>query len=290
MLEFSPDIVIGTGGYASYPALRAAIACGIPCAVHESNAVAGLAVKRLSGRLSRVWLNFEDAARDLPKGSKVLTVGNPLPRGYAVPKPACLPQGSERMILSFGGSLGATRINQAVLEMMELERKQWGIFHLHATGKREYEQVKNEFCKRELDKSAHFRLVPFLSDMPEQMAAADLVICRAGAMSISEIAALGRPSILIPSPNVTGNHQYKNAMALAKKEAAICMQESELTGEGLWAEAQRILADGMMQKRISASVRQFHNANVNAVLYADICRLCQKKQKKEGYSPHFSVF
>ena len=135
LTDFSPDIVIGTGGYACYPTLRAALEMGIPAAVHESNAAPGLAVRMLARRLDRVWLNFESGGDRLASAARVLTVGNPLPRGYALPVPISLPTGTHRFLLSFGGSLGATAINRAVLALMEEERGKCEIFHLHATGK-----------------------------------------------------------------------------------------------------------------------------------------------------------
>ena len=116
---FTPDIVIGTGSYACYPALSAAISRGIPTAVHESNALPGLAVRMLAPKLSRVWLGFDAAREHLPKKTSCLTVGNPLPRGFCAERQEKREQAHKRIVLSFGGSLGAPAINEAVLQLME---------------------------------------------------------------------------------------------------------------------------------------------------------------------------
>lgn len=272
----APEIVIGTGGYVCYPALSAAARMGIPCAVHESNAAPGLAVRRLAARVDRVWLNFSEAAAALPRRAHTLAVGNPLGRGYAVPAPAPLPEGARQMVLSFGGSLGAATLNRAMLAVMERMAPRPDIYCLHATGKREYARIRGEFCAKGLDQCSHLALVPFLADMPRQMAAADLVICRAGAMSVSELAALGKPAILIPSPNVTGNHQYKNAMALAGRGAAVCLSEKELDGR-LIGEIEGLLSDAPRRAALSRAVRAFCNPRANAQIWADICALRREK-------------
>ena len=273
--EFSPDIVIGTGGYACYPTLRAAIGLGIPSAVHESNAAPGLAVRVLSARLDRVWLNFESESMRLPKGAKALTVGNPLPREYAAPEPI------ERLaetqfLLSFGGSLGASAMNRAILDLMETERKKKDIFHLHATGNKGFEETHKCFRERGLGACTHLSLVPYISQMPRYMAAADLVICRAGAMSVSELAALGKPAVLIPSPNVTGNHQYENAHALAQKGAAVLLEEKRIAE--LTSLIPALLADKERLLQMSGAICAFYRADANARIWRDIVALSKKEK------------
>ncbi len=274
--EHSPDIVIGTGGYASYPALRAAVKHGIPTAVHESNAVPGLAVRRLAPQVDRVWLNFAAAAETLPRGASTLCVGNPLPRGYAVPQPTPLPRGCRKMVLSFGGSLGAGEINRAVLELMEEVAKHPEVYHLHAAGKRCFEEMHAEFCARGLDGYPNLSLVPFLTDMPQQMASATLVISRAGAMTLSELAALKKPAVLIPSPNVTGNHQYKNAKALGDKGAAILLEEAALRAGQLTRVSFALLEDPRSRRKLSDAIGAFYHPQANAEIWADIKALCHK--------------
>lgn len=274
--DFSPDVVIGTGGYASFPSVFAATGLGIPAVLHESNAVAGAAVRLLSRRVNRVWLNFEAAASSLFASANVLTVGNPLPRGYKTPTPASLPSGTSGMLLSFGGSLGAREVNRAVLALMEKGAQQPKVYHLHATGKREYEAVLSEFRARGLHRFPHLSLVPFITDMPAQMAAADVVVCRAGAVSISEVAALGKPAVLIPSPNVTGNHQYENAMALVREGAAVLVEEKELESGALSIAVGALLSDAEKRRSLSERVRAFYKEDANRLIFEDLMRLLKE--------------
>ncbi|MBE6629371.1 MAG: undecaprenyldiphospho-muramoylpentapeptide beta-N-acetylglucosaminyltransferase [Ruminococcaceae bacterium] len=274
--SFRPDLVIGTGGYACYPTLRAAISLRIPTAVHESNAVPGLAVKLLAPRLDRVWLNFEKAREALPKRSRTLVVGNPLPRGYRTPTPVAMPEGCEKMLLSFGGSLGAERINRAMLSLMKSEAAHPQIYHVHATGKREYDKMHADFCAAGLDACKNLCLLPFITEMPRYMAAADVVISRAGAMSVSELAALGCAAILVPSPNVTGNHQYKNAAALSEMGAAVLIREEELEKE-LAPAILTLFSDGERRRQMSRNIREFYHAHANKRIWRDILLLKKRK-------------
>ncbi len=279
LLDFRPDIVIGTGGYACYPTLRAAVGLAIPAAVHESNAAPGLAVRMLAGRLDRVWLNFESAGARLSGAASVLVVGNPLPRGYATPIPAELPRGREKFLLSFGGSLGATAVNQAVLDLMESERERRDIFHLHATGQREFPKMQASLALRGLQDCKHLALTPFITQMPRYLSAADLVICRAGAMSVSELAALGKPAVLIPSPNVTGNHQYENAKALADKGAAVLLEEKNIAALSTLVPA--LLDDTGRLEEMSRAIRAFHCPHANEAIWQDILALTKRKKSGE---------
>ena len=271
--EFSPDAVVGTGGYACYPTLRAAVKRGIPTAVHESNAFPGLAVRRLAARVDRVWLNFADAAKHLSPRTQCLCVGNPLPRGYGAAFPAHKTDGKRR-VLSFGGSLGARELNRAVLAVMERERELPEVYHCHATGRREYETVLAEFRSRGLDRCPRFELLPYIDDMPQRMAEADLVICRAGAMSISELSSVGAPAILVPSPNVTGDHQYKNAKVLADAGAAVLLTEGEL--QRLAVEVVSLLNDPVARGALSKAIGGFASPDANKRIYEDLCRLLKK--------------
>lgn len=277
--DFKPDAVVGTGGYACYPTLSAAAHLGIPTAVHESNAVPGLAVRRLARRADRVWLGFEAARSHLPQSTNALAVGNPLPVGVHGEKgKRRLPRGCDRMILSFGGSLGARELNRAVIALMETERGDSGIYHLHATGRGSYDAFVKEMQARKLDGLCHIEAVPFIEDMPRCMQAADLVICRAGAMSISELAAAGKAAVLIPSPNVTGNHQYRNAEALAVAGAAILLEERNAVAE-LPALTAKLMADATAREKLSSAIGAFAGRDANRVIYEDLRLLACKRGK-----------
>ena len=274
LAELAPDIVIGTGGYACYPALRAACEQGIPAVVHESNVAPGLAVRTLARRLDRVWLNFEQTRALLPKGTSAVVVGNPLPRGYTAPVPISLPYGARKMLLSFGGSLGASELNRAVLPLMAEVARRPDVFYLHAAGKREYGQMRERFESMGFAAYPNLSLVPYITQMPRCMAAADLVICRSGAMSVCELAALGRPAILVPSPNVTGDHQYKNASAPARRGAAILLAERELFR--LPQEVFALLDDEKRRREMGARMREFYQPRANALIWQDIGKMLKR--------------
>lgn len=238
--EFKPDVVIGTGGYACWPVVRAAASLKIPTVLHESNAAPGFAIKMLEKKATKVFVNFEETISQLQCPEKAVRVGNPLRGDFSTisKEEARKNQGIEgkyrTFILSLGGSMGAERINFEVIDMMkEYTSKNPEILHVHGTGAIEYEIAKKMFEEAGLDKYPNLKLVEYIYDMPEKMAAADIVINRAGAMTLSEIAMLGKASVLIPSPNVTNNHQYKNAHVLEKAGAAVLIEEKNLENGAL---------------------------------------------------------
>lgn len=230
--ELKPDLVVGTGGYVCWPVVRAAAALGIPTALHESNAVPGLAAKMLCKKVDCIFVNFPDTASLLPGCKEVLHVGTPLREefGSTHTEKIQLPDGCEKYILCFGGSLGAKRLNAEVLQLM----KDYGTTHPTvciqlATGARAYGEVKESFAQMGLENYPNLVLSEYIYDMPARMKGCDLIICRSGAMTLSEVAAVGKASILIPSPNVTNDQQTKNAKVLSDKGAAVLLRESELS-------------------------------------------------------------
>ncbi len=279
--ELCPDAVIGTGGYASWPILRAAGSKGIPCAVHESNAVPGMTVRRLSPIVSEVWLNFKEASDHLPKNSsRFLETGNPIRQGFRTlsrreaRKKLGLSE-SDFLLLSFGGSLGAARINEVIPKLGEgLFSRFSNVFLVHGTGKRHYEQMR-----RNIGSSVHkhLTLMPYIEDMPLYMGAADTVICRAGAMTLSELSLCGKSAILIPSPNVTNNHQYKNAALLVKKGAASLIEESELSAARLADEITRLIEDPPLRLEREKRMRQLAHPDANQRILTRILNLVQNK-------------
>lgn len=260
--EFRPDAVIGTGGYVSWPVCRAAAALGIPTFLHESNAEPGFAVKMLKNRADVIWVNFEDTRRYLDGAkAKIMQVGMPINRSFgdlsrADARKTVDPEGKYRQIvLSFGGSLGAKRLNDAILGFMSSYMKAHpDILLVHAAGARNYEEMKEAFDGAGLSDCENIRLSEYIYDMPTQMLAADLVICRSGASTLSELAAIDQASILIPSPNVTNNQQYKNAALLADKGAALLIEDAKLTAELLAEQVDRLLSDkGALEKMQKAA-------------------------------------
>lgn len=273
--SFAPDCVIGTGGYVCYPMLHAAQKTGIPTVLHESNAIPGLAVKMLAPQISLLFTNFETTASYLPHSvqNRVRTVGNPLRKEFSFmsqreAKKRLGVSNYRRIILSCGGSLGATPINTAVLGMMQqLCGKHPDWLFLHATGERNYLTAQAELEQTGLQMYSNLVLSPFFTDMPVRMAAADLIISRAGAMSLSEIAQAAKPSILIPSPYVANQHQYKNAAVFADAGAAILLEEAYLTATSLSHAVEQILnSPSSITAMQQSAIRFAHPEATHAIL------------------------
>ena len=283
--EFKPDIVIGTGGYASWPIMKAAINRGIPTAVHESNALPGKTVRQLQKSVDRIWVNFPQTAQRLKAKEKILHVGNPLRGGFgAVSRERAKEQlgiDKDRLfVLSFGGSLGAETVNQAVISVMQkLIAQHSRVLHMHATGKRDYENCKKAFDDAGLKESDGCILTDYIYDMPLRMAAADIVISRAGAMTLSELALMKKAAILIPSPYVADNHQYLNAKTLADVDAACLVEESTLESGALTEALCEMIENKERRLRMEQQIAQFADATANRRIWEDILKLTQKNKK-----------
>lgn len=260
--EFQPDVIIGTGGYASFPALYAGSSLGIPTCVHESNAVPGLTTKMVASRADRVLVSFAESAAYYRRADRVEVVGMPVRKEFIYTRKedarAELGLDERPLVVSAFGSLGARAMNFAVADMLKLEKENGLPFqHIHATGSYGWqwmpEHLKNNGIDPENDSGLDIR--EYIYNMPTVMAAADVIISRAGASSCNEIGASGTPCILIPSPNVTNNHQEKNARILEERGAAVVILESECTGEKLYETVKSLLADRDKRKAMSAAVR-----------------------------------
>lgn len=270
--EFKPDICIGTGGYVSGPVIRTASKMGIPCIIHEQNAYPGVTNKMLAKSVEKVMLAVPDAKKYFEKADFVVT-GNPV-RGDILTADkeesrAELKLDERPMILSFGGSLGARKINEAVADIVARSGKDGRYQHIHAYGK--YGDWFPDLVKEkgtDISQCTNLDIRPYIDNMPTCMAAADLVICRAGAITLSEIQAMGKPAILIPSPNVAENHQYHNAMALVNAGAAEIIEESELSGETLMKTVDKMLLDPEKLNTISENSRKMAITDANERIYS----------------------
>ncbi len=263
--EFSPEIVVGTGGYVSGPVVLAAKKAGVPVVLHEQNAIPGRANRVMSLYARKVCVSFPPRDNGGPhpdkqyfREDKIVFTGNPRAsemimnlnlnlngeagkrrvRREEAMKKAGLPNPRLKTLLVFGGSQGALRINEVTGEVARRSNALPQTQILYVTGERYYDQVKNELKGSSLPGVV---IKPYISDMPEILPAIDLVISRAGATAIAEITAMGIPAILIPSPNVAHNHQYYNALYLSRAGAAVLIEEKELTGDRLLKEIQRLL-------------------------------------------------
>ncbi len=236
------DTVIGTGGYVSYPFMRAAHALSIPSLLFEANATPGLCVRLCERTATRTLLQFEECLSHMRYPSRARVIGAPLREDfYTVTRErarAMLGIGRDVFLfLSFGGSLGAAQINRVCAEVMEKYKNKKELLHIHGCGKRYFAEMAKEhpFLVKE------GRLLPYVDKMPLYMSAADLILSRAGAITLAEIARLGRAAILVPSPNVSGDHQRINAYAYQKKNAAWVMEEKHLSCDTLSAKLEFLM-------------------------------------------------
>lgn len=266
--SFKPDVVIGFGGYVSGPVLRMAAKMGIPTAIHEQNAYPGITNKALAKKVDRVMLTSSAAEKYLKAKNPVTVTGLPV-RGEMLRADRDISRAQlgikdgQILVLSMGGSLGAEAINKAMVELIADNHTNKNLYFLHAMG--QYGLWVPEKLKEkgvDTDTAGNVEIREYIKDMDVCMSAADLVICRAGASSLSELQALGKASILIPSPNVAENHQYHNAMALVEKDAARLIEEKNLTKEAMADMFSSLVSDKDALERIGQNARNM--ALINA--------------------------
>ena len=264
--EYKPDLVVGTGGYVCWPLLKAASAMGIPTAVHESNAIPGVAVKMLAPMVDRIYVNFDATAEALGEAyrDKILKVGNPIkPQFSQLDKAKARAELGidgryETLLLSYGGSMGAEKVNEEMLAFMrDYSKAHPELLHIHATGAIELEAATAMAKDYAVDSCDNIDIREYIYDMPTLMAAADVVVSRAGAMTLSELAALEKCCVLIPSPHVTDNHQYKNAKVLADAGAALLFEEKQLSDGRLKTSVAELLEDAQKRKAMEDSIAEF---------------------------------
>lgn len=245
--EFKPDLVIGTGGYVSGPILYTASKMGYKTIIHEQNAFPGVTTKILSKYVDTIMLSTEKAKKFIKYKDKCVVTGLPIRNAITNTSVqfAKRKYGEDNCItiLSFGGSLGARPLNNAILKLMRWEQvNKKNIVHIHATGKKSYEEFIKSLKDLDVDiKDQRLIIRPYIDDMDICMKASDLVISRSGANTLSEITACKKASILIPSPYVSENHQYHNAKVLSDNDAAILIQEKDLTDMALINAVQYLL-------------------------------------------------
>ena len=248
--EFKPDVIVGTGGYASFPALFMGARMGVPTCVHEANAVPGLATRLAAGSADRILLNFAESGKGYKQQEKITVVGMPVRSEFLYTRRSDarkeLGLDERPLIVSAFGSLGAKAMNEVMAEFMKLELDDGLPFqHIHATGSYGWkwmpELVKSKGVDLNSQKSIDMR--EYIYNMPTLMAAADVFISRAGASSCNEIAVSGTPCILIPSPNVTDNHQEKNARIMEERGGCVLLLEKECTPQRLYEEVRALLGD-----------------------------------------------
>ncbi len=231
--QYKPDLVIGTGGYVAGPIVLQAAKMGIKTAIHEQNAFAGVTNKLLSKSVDYVFVATKQAAKYMAHPEKCIVCGNPVrdeikaaDRNTARSR---LAVGDKTVLLSFGGSLGARNVNKAMQSLVLHNKDRDDIIHYHITGRYDEGNFEKFLNENNLNNPDKIKVFEYLYDIPQYMAAADVIISRRGALTIREIACMGKASILIPSPNVAENHQYHNAKVLSDMGAAILIEEKDLT-------------------------------------------------------------
>ena len=267
--EFAPDVVIGVGGYASGPAMLAAIVKHIPTLAFEPNVVPGFANRVVARFVSGAAVHFEKTAEYFRRAE---VLGVPVRQAFFAIGPK---RGGSPTVLVFGGSQGAHAINQAMIRCLpELRRQAPGIHIIHQTGERDYAEAQAAY--RDLGESAE--VFKFIEDMPAAFARADLVVCRSGASTVAEITASGRPAIFVPFPRAADDHQRVNAEALANAGAAVVVEESKLDGVWLAETIAALLSDPSRLRVMSEAARSLahpHAARDIAAMAARVAGLAE---------------
>lgn len=269
--KFEPDVVIGTGGYVCAPVVKAAASLKIPTLIHEQNVFPGLAIKMLAGKADVTAISFEET-RDMMKAKKMLLTGNPLrPDLFAVHDidlvRAQYGFDEKPIVLMFGGSLGAEKMNEALVQMIAENRvKDFNL--IASTGERHYESISESIKKTtDLTNVKNIKVVPYIYNMEEIFFAADVVVGRAGAITVSEITALGKAAVLIPSPYVAHNHQEYNARYLEKNGAARVVLENEVNGKRISEEISSILKNKETLAKMQSNSKKIGIADACETIY-----------------------
>ncbi len=279
--DFAPDVCVGTGGYVSGPVIREAAKLGVPCVIHESNAYPGVTTKMLSKAVKTVMLAVPDAKKYFDSSVNCTVTGNPVrSEVLAAEREAsrnALGLDSRPLVLSFGGSLGASVLNRAAAYMLAQSAKEKKYQHIHGYGQHDekFMAETKEFGLNQ-EENPQIRLLEYIDNMPQCLSAADLVIGRAGAMTLTEIEAKAKASILVPSPNVAENHQFHNAMALVRRGAAEIIEEKDLTGEALWRKVEKILSDPERLASLGENAGKMEIIDANERIYRVIRQAASK--------------
>ena len=277
--EFKPDVIVGAGGYICGPVVWAAKKEKIPVVLHESNAYPGKAVKHLAKNANVVLISFEEARERIPNAKKIVFTGTPVKiqkRDYTKEEKNKILnelkiEDKLPIILVFGGSQGAQKINEAIIEILtkKLNKKYQIIW---ATGPKQYDIVKEELKQKSIDieNVPNAKILPYIYNMEEIMNISDVIVARSGAMTITEISNLGKPSILIPLPNVSQDHQLRNAEVLQKIGAGKIILNDKLTSENLNQEISEIILNQTNMKKMGEKAYTKSVKNVQEKIYNEI--------------------
>ena len=286
--EFQPDVVIGTGGYICGATISEAHKLGIPTLLHESNAFPGKAIKILARKTDTILVSFKDAIPRIKNAKNVVFTGTPVKIkkiNYTneIKKNKIKELGLKEdkpIVLIFGGSQGAQKINEAIIEIIENNlNKNYQV--IWATGPKQYDIIKEELDNKHknINRIENMKIVPYIYNMEEIMNLVDLIVARSGAMTVTEISNLGKTSILVPLPNVSHDHQLYNAKALENRGAAKILLNDELTGKILNEQIEKIVLDEEEMLHMGEKALSMATSNVEEKIYNEIKKICNRKRK-----------
>ena len=280
--QFPPDVVIGTGGYASFPMVKAAAQAGIPTVVHESNMVPGLTTEMLEPFADRILVGFEACREHYHHPEKVVVTGTPVRQDFfrltkAEAKRQLGVDDGRPLLVSFWGSLGAAGMNRMMADFLALEAAKEPFHHIHGAGKSGCPVLLDLLREKGVDLKDHpaLQVREYIYDMAPVMRAADLVLCRAGASTISELTALGVPALIVPSPYVTNNHQEKNARVLEAAGGAVVLLEPDCSGQALFRAASGILHDQERRTAMENAMSALGIRDATERIYQTVLEICR---------------
>ena len=280
--QFPPDVVIGTGGYASFPMVKAAAQAGIPTVVHESNMVPGLTTEMLEPFADRILVGFEACREHYHHPEKVVVTGTPVRQDFfrltkAEAKKTLGVDDGRPLLVSFWGSLGASGMNRQMADFLALEAAKEPFHHIHGAGKDGYPVLLDLLREKGVDLKDHpaLQVREYIYDMAVVMRAADLVLCRAGASTISELTALGVPALMLPSPYYTNNNKYKNARVLERAGGAEVLLEQDSSGQALFQAACGILHDQARRAEMEKAMSALGIRDATERIYQTVLEICQ---------------
>lgn len=275
MKEFNPDVVIGTGGYVCFPVILAAKLFGAKAYIHEQNAFPGMANKKLEPYVEKIFLGFEAGGKYFKNREKLVASGNPVRKSFFdldkdIARDKIGISKEDFVIFTFGGSLGAEKINEAVYELAKEINGKEGITLVFGTGKWYFQDVLDKFREEGLTICDNIRVKDYIDNMDSYLTGADVVVSRAGALSVAETTVCGKASILIPSPNVTGNHQFYNAKAVSDKGGAILIEEKDFSADRLKQEIYRLRENPEEIERLSEASKEAAPLRALEIIYETI--------------------
>lgn len=272
--KFNPDVVIGVGGYVSAPVIYAAHKLGVKCCIHEQNSSFGVTNKFASKFADKIFVSFKSLEEKFEDKKKVIYTGNPCSESAMKVTPAKKEDyglsSNKKLVLIVMGSLGSKTVSDKMKNMLTLfNNKDYEV--MFVTGKNYYDEYKK------IKYTNNIKIVPYVDNMVSLLKVTDVLVSRAGASTLSEIASLNVPSILIPSPYVTENHQYKNAMDLVSKDAAMILEEKDLKGDVLLRMVEKVLDDKLFTNNMKKNLKAFEVRNSASKIYDEIVKLAVKK-------------